>query len=104
MAHYWPTLVMRVMRVTYNRSYAVKLVTWLEAQREVSFLTMSLITLRPSCFNPYGLVWRSDPALRFHQKYLNSCSEEEQRSHGVETTSGWGNTDRIFNFGWTIPL
>jgi len=28
----------------------------------------------------YGLVWRSDPALIFHQKYLNSCSEDERRS------------------------
>jgi len=25
----------------------------------------------------YGLVWRSDSALRFHQKYLNLCSEDE---------------------------
>jgi len=37
----------------------------------------------------YGLVWRSDPALRFHQKYLNSCSEDEWRSYGVGTTWGW---------------
>jgi len=34
----------------------------------------------------YGLVCRSDPALRFHQKYLNSCSEDERRSYGVGTT------------------
>jgi len=37
----------------------------------------------------YGLVWRSDPALRFHQKYLNLCSEDEWRSNRVGTTWGW---------------
>jgi len=34
----------------------------------------------------YGLVWRSDPALRFHQTYLNLSSEDEERSYGVGTT------------------
>jgi len=34
----------------------------------------------------YGLVCTSDPALRFHKKYLNLCSEDEQRSYGVGTT------------------
>jgi len=37
----------------------------------------------------YGLVCRSDPALRFHQKYLNSCSEDEWRSYGIGNTWGW---------------
>jgi len=36
----------------------------------------------------YGLQWRSNPAFRFHQKYLNSCSEDERRSYRVGTT--WG--------------
>jgi len=68
---------------------------------------MSLITFRGRKVSipqeAYGLVWRSDPALRFHQKYLNLCFDE-QRSYGVGTTWGWVYTDRIFIFGWTIPL
>ncbi len=43
-------------------------------------------------------------ALGFHQKYLNLCSEDEQRSYGFGTTWGWVINDRIFIFGWTIPL
>jgi len=45
---------------------------------------MSLITFRGQQVSvpqeAYVLVCRSDPALRFHQKYLNSCSEDEWRS------------------------
>ncbi len=41
---------------------------------------------------------------RFHQKYLNLCSEDEQRSYGFETTWGWVINDIIFIFGWTNPL
>jgi len=47
---------------------------------------MSLITFRGRQVSipqeVYGLVWRSDPALKFHQKYLDSCSEDER---------GWNN-------------
>ncbi len=43
-------------------------------------------------------------ALRFHQKYLHLCSEDERRSYGFGTTCGWVINDRIFIFGWTIPL
>ncbi len=43
-------------------------------------------------------------ALRFHQKYLHLCSEDERRPYGFGTTWGWVINDRISNFGWTIPL
>ncbi len=43
-------------------------------------------------------------ALRFHQKYLNLCSEDERMSYGFWTTWGWVINYRIFIFGWTIPL
>ncbi len=42
--------------------------------------------------------------VRFHQKYLNLCSEDEQRSYWFGTTWGWVINDRIFIFGWTNPL
>ncbi len=43
-------------------------------------------------------------ALRFHQKYLNLCSEDERRSYEFGTTWGWVINDRIFILGWTNPL
>ncbi len=43
-------------------------------------------------------------ALGFHQKYLNLCSKDERRSYGFGSTWGWVINDRIFIFGWTIPL
>ncbi len=42
-------------------------------------------------------------ALRFHQKFLNLCSEDERRSYGFGMT-GWVINDRILIFGWTILL
>jgi len=35
-----------------------------------------------------SILWRSDPALRFNQKYLNFCSEDERKSYGVEQHEG----------------
>ncbi len=43
-------------------------------------------------------------ALGFHQKYLNLCSEDEQRSYGFGTTWEWVINYIIVIFGWTIPL
>ncbi len=40
----------------------------------------------------------------FNQKYLNFCSEDEQRSYGFGTTWAWLIIDRIFTFVQTIPL
>ncbi len=45
-----------------------------------------------------------DYALRIHQKHLNLCSEDERRSYGFGTTWGGVINDRIFIFGWTVPL
>ncbi len=56
-----------------------------------------------SCKDPCCL-WEGLRALRFKQKYLNLCSEDERRSYGFGTTRGWVINDRIFIFGWTIPL
>ncbi len=41
-------------------------------------------------------------ALGIHQKYLNLCSEDEQRSYGFRTIWGRVINDRIFR--WTNPL
>ncbi len=50
------------------------------------------------------LSMQDQKALGFHQKYLNLCSEDERRSYGFEITRGCVINDRIFIFGWTIPL
>ncbi len=50
------------------------------------------------------LSMKGHKALGFHQKYLNLCSEYEQRSYRFGMTWGWVIDDRIFIFGWTNPL
>jgi len=36
-----------------------------------------------------GCLCSSDPPLKFIQKYLHLCSEDEWRSYGVGTAWGW---------------
>ncbi len=43
-------------------------------------------------------------ALRFHQKYLNLCFEDEQRSYRFGTTWGWVINDRILFFWVNYPF
>ncbi len=43
-------------------------------------------------------------ALRFHQKHLNLCSEDEQKSYGFGTTWGWVINDRILIFWVNYPF
>ncbi len=43
-------------------------------------------------------------ALKFKQKHLNLCSDDERRSYGFGTTSRWVITDIIFIFLLTNPL
>ncbi len=42
-------------------------------------------------------------ALRFHQTFLNLCSEDERMSYRFGKT-GWVINDSILIFGWSIPL
>ncbi len=37
-------------------------------------------------------------------EYLPLCSAEQRHSYRFGTTWGWVNDDRIYIFGWTIPL
>ncbi len=46
----------------------------------------------------------STDGLRFHQKYLNLCFEDERRSYRFGTTWGRVINDRIKMFGWTNAL
>ncbi len=41
---------------------------------------------------------------KLSSKYLPLCSAEQRNSYRFGTTRGWVNDDRIFIFGWTIPL
>jgi len=51
-----------------------------------TILTMSLLTFLGRPMKLPSNLWRSETALRFHQKYLNMCSEDEKKSYGVGTT------------------
>ncbi len=44
------------------------------------------------------------PGYKLSSKYLPLCSAEQRKSYRFGTTWGWVNDDRIFIFGWTIPL
>ncbi len=44
------------------------------------------------------------PDYKLSSKYLPLCSAEQTHSYRFGTTWGWVNDDRIFIFGWTIPL
>ncbi len=43
-------------------------------------------------------------AIRFHQKHLYLCSEDEWRSYGSGIKWGWVINDTILILGWTKPL
>ncbi len=83
--------------------------------KHLTFQENSVINYSPSCRSkPVSfctlivvislLSMEGQRALRFHQKYLNLCSEDERRSYAFGTTWGWVINDRIFIFGWTNPL
>ncbi len=44
------------------------------------------------------------PGYKLSSTYLPLCSAEQRHSYRFGTTWGWVNDDRIFIFGWTIPL
>ncbi len=44
------------------------------------------------------------PGYKLSSKYLPLCSAEQTHSYRSGNTWGWVNDDRIFIFGWTIPL
>ncbi len=44
------------------------------------------------------------PGYKLSSKYLPLCSAEQINLYRFGTTWGWVNDDRIFVFGWTIPL
>ncbi len=64
------------------------------------FFTTFLGLGRISCVAVYA----GSESSRISSKYLNLCSEDERRSCGFGTTWGWVINDRIYIFGWTIPL
>ncbi len=69
-----------------------------------TILTMSLLPFWALNVSVALLSMEGQKALGFHPKYLNLCSEYEQRTYGFGTTWGWVINDRIYIFGWTIPL
>ncbi len=86
----------------YSRSF-IKL--WLNHWCHMVYFTDVFTTFlcldRGSTLAVYG---RSENS-RISLKYLNLCSEDEQRFYVFGTTwGGWVINDNILIFGWTIPL
>ncbi len=44
------------------------------------------------------------PDYKLSSKYLPLCSAEQRNSYRFGSTWEWVNDDRIFIFGWTVPL
>ncbi len=72
-------------------------VTW-------TILTMTLLPFWALNVSDALLSIQGQKTLRFNQKYLNLCSEDEQRSYRCGTTRGRVINDRIFLFRQTNPL
>ncbi len=89
------------VHANYSRRF-VKL--WLNYWCHMDYFTNVLTTfLGLGIFQLHCFLWRVTELSDFI-KNLNLCSEDEQRSYGFGMTWGWVIKDRIFIFGWTIPL
>ncbi len=56
-------------------------------------------------FSHYGSQWcPKQPDYKLSSTYIPLCSAEQRNSYRFGITWGWVNDDRIFIFGWTIPL
>ncbi len=103
------TLVNACRRLTWKRTncwikslflfslHTKSIFTW-------TILMMSLLPFWVLNVSVALLSMQGQKALRFHQKYLNLCSEDERRSYEFGTTWEWVINDRILFFGLTIPL
>ncbi len=83
----------------YSRSFVkLRLNHWCHR----TILTMSLLPFWALNVVVHLLSIQGQKVLGFHKKYLHLWSEDERRSYG--TTWGWAINDRLFIYGWTIPL
>ncbi len=90
--------------IKYSRSFIkLRLNHWCHIRHQ-TILTMSFLPVWALNVLVVLLSIEGQKAFGFHQKYLNLCSEDEQRSYGFGTRWGWVIYDKIFIFGWTIPL
>ncbi len=80
---------------THKYTPTKKDVTWI-------ILMISLLCLESLDHVRILAVYGGSESSRNAYKYLNLCSEDEQRSYGFGTTWGWVINDRIFMS--TIPL
>ncbi len=95
----WNTIVIFVF-------FAQKVFSWLRKITVDRLMSHGLLCRSSWYFSgkdPCRL-WEGQRAPRYHQTYLKLCSEDEWRSYGFGTTSGWVINDRILIFGWTNPL
>ncbi len=98
------------MECNRNLAFAQKHLLWLCKITVEPLMLHGLFYQSPCYVSGHGnisvvlLSMESLRALRFKQKHLNLCSDDERRSYGFGTTSGWVITDIIFIFLLTNPL
>ncbi len=68
------------------------------------FLMMSLLLFWVLNVSVALLSMQGQKALGFHPKYINLYSKDEWRSYRFGMTWEWVIDDRIFIFGWTVPV
>ncbi len=85
----------------YSRSFLkLRLNHWCHMDYFNDVLTTFLGVEHGSCIAAYAGSENSD----FIKNFLHLCSEDERTSYWFGTTWGWVINNRIFIFGWTIPL
>jgi len=73
---------------------------WLEPNSSLAPLTSRVETKNTMEVNGAPQLFGSNRS----SKYIPLCSAEVRNSYRFATTWGWVNDDRIFIFGWSIPL
>ncbi len=80
---------------------------WLPEHKKYIFWSMFVTTFSSHWFSLYGpeIQWKSMGIEMVRlSTFFKISSLEERKSYWFGTTWGWLNNDRIFIFGWTIPL
>ncbi len=95
-------VVLRVERVLYIHSLHLQFLPAQDSNSQPFDCESDSLTIRPRLPPVNGV----PELLRFphSSEYLPLCSVEHRHSYRFGTTWGWVNDDRIFIFGWTIPL
>ncbi len=102
--HMYSTYIQRIEIALLSDPWCIQLT--LNTDSRHSNTNNDVLTIFPGleCGSTLAVYTWSESSLKFHQNYLNLSSKDDWRSYGLGTTWGWVINDRLFIFGWTIPL